>query len=53
MNKYNIWTPFKIWNETQWFSNINSLIDKFKNDRKKRLINQFWKRKEKYGRNKM
>lgn len=49
MKNKNIWTPFKIWNETQWFSNINSLIDKLNEERKKRLINQFWRRKGKHG----
>lgn len=32
MNK-KIWTPFKIWNETQWFTNFEKIIKKFKKKR--------------------
>jgi hypothetical protein len=48
----NIWTPFKIWNETSWFDDINSLITLFKEDRKKRLIKKFWNRKIRYNKKK-
>jgi len=34
MNK-KIWTPFKIWNEAQWFSGINKIIKKFRNKKAK------------------
>ncbi len=29
--KKKIWTPFKIWNETQWFTDINKIIKKYHN----------------------
>ena len=29
MNK-KIWTPYKIWNETQWFSKFEKISKKFK-----------------------
>jgi hypothetical protein len=29
-----IWTPFKIWNETQWFNDIETLIEKYQNEKK-------------------
>ena len=25
----NIWTPYKIWNETQWFSNFEKISKEF------------------------
>jgi len=28
MNK-NIWTPYKIWDETQWFTDIEKIMEKF------------------------
>jgi hypothetical protein len=42
-----IWTPFKIWDETQWFNNIDSLIEICKKDRNKKLLNNFWNKKRK------
>ena len=33
--KKKIWTPFKIWNETQWFTDINKIIKKFRNKKVK------------------
>ncbi len=45
MENKKIWTPFKIWNETQWFTEMDSLIEKYNKDRKKRLVNNFWKNK--------
>jgi hypothetical protein len=42
MKNKKIWTPFKIWNETQWFSNIDLLIKKYRDDKKKRIVNNFW-----------
>ena len=44
MENKKIWTPFKIWNETQWFTDIDMLIKEFKRNRKKRLINNFWRK---------
>ncbi len=29
MNK-NIWTPYKIWDETQWFTDIEKIMEKFR-----------------------
>ena len=45
MEDFKICTPFKIWNETQWFSNIDTLIEKYKKYRNKRFVNNFWKNK--------
>jgi len=30
MENKKIWTPFKIWNETQWFADIDMFIKEFK-----------------------
>jgi hypothetical protein len=45
-----IWTAHKIWNETQWFDDIDVLINNFKDFRKKILSNNFWKKGKINGR---
>ncbi len=37
--KKKIWTPFKIWSETQWFTDINKIIKKFSTKKAKLLQN--------------
>ena len=38
-----IWTPFKIWNETQWFTDMDKFIKEFQKHKKRILSNDFWK----------
>jgi hypothetical protein len=35
--KKKIWTPYKIWDETQWFNDINKIINKYLNKKNKNL----------------
>jgi hypothetical protein len=33
--KKKIWTPYKIWDETQWFDNIDKIIKIFRSGKAK------------------